>query len=504
MDKYEDTTLKLLAFHAVISPHSKTGFSLMHAACINGDLETLSIVLNCSPSYLDTCIAISISTTSDRGSLTLEDLVKQCQDSLKQQKMLLMLKKVSMKDKSQSLIHMGAKQGNVHHMKMLIKLGERVNSLSKDHMDKAASPLILASANNNAAIVDYLLACGANPHITDSQLNMAIHVAAANGNANVLSLLIDKGSDVNAKGFRGKQPLHFALLNGSTEAARLLCESGADITARTAFGDTPLICAAKHSNIENIKLVLNKGASVHERNSIGYSALFYAAKNGYMDVAKHLLDNGCDINARSRLRETPLIIASGVCGNKAMVEFLLRSGADINLGDRQGRQALHHGGDRDIVEALLLNGRAAIESRDLYGLTPLLYVCSSENPHSNMDVARKLIEMGACVNAQEVLSLYSPLHHLCTCHEIDMDIVTMLLDRGASVNTLDSEGESPLFSAVRNSDVPLIKLLLQYGASVNIQNESHLTPLDVCTFSASGSGDEETVVNILREHKCQI
>ncbi|XP_020892080.1 uncharacterized protein LOC110231398 [Exaiptasia diaphana] len=488
-DVTPDLTLKFLAFHATVSPSNSTGLSLLHISCINGDLETLSIILNCSPSQLDTWIALSIKTHNE-DSLLPEELVKKSQDSLKRQQMSHMLKKASGEERPTSMIHAGAKHGNVHHIKMLVKLGERVNSLSSNPEDKAASPLIIASAQNKSDVVEYLLSHGANVQITDSQLNMAIHAAASIGNAHLLSLLIDSDSDVNAKGFRGKTPLHFAALNGHTEATRLLCESGADVNSRTVFGDSPLTCAAKSPNVDNMKVLLENEASVHDRNSIGYNALFYASKNGFIDTAKLLLDRGCDVNARSRVRDTPLTIACGIPGNNKMVEFLLRRRADINLADRQGRQALHHAGDPDIVESLLRHG-AVIESRDLYGLTPLLYLCSAENPHSNTDVAKKLIEMGACVNSQEVLSLYSPLHHVCTHHDLDREVVTMLLDKGANVNALDSEGETPLFSAVRNADVKLVELLLQHGASVNIKNDSQLTPIGV--FSSSSTQEEEEI-----------
>lgn len=502
-DVTQNLTLKFLAFHAVVTPDVKTGLSFLHTSCSNGDLETLSIILTCSPSNLDTLIAMSIKTCchDDEPKLP-EELITKSQDSLRRQQMLHIIETAAGLSQPKSMIHAVAKKGHVYQMAILLKLGQRINCISKDPADKSATPLILASAYNTSEMVEYLLSRGANSDMTDSQFNMAIHSASVCGNARSIMALIAIGSDVNVKGFRGKAPLHFAALNGKMEATKVLCENGAEVNARTAFGDTPLTCAAQNGDYENMKLLLEKGANVHDRNSIGYNALFYATKKGFTDIAKLLLSSGCDVNARARIRDTPLTIASGIQGNKLMVEFLLRSGADINMADRQGRQALHHAGDAEITDSLLDAG-AVIESRDLYGLTPLLFAFSSENRHSSMEVATKLIQRGACVNAKEVLSLYSPLHHLCAHHDVDRNIVKLLLDKGADVNSLDSEGETPLFSAVRNADVEIVELLLKHGASADIKNDSSLTPFDVCS-SAEGVHGGALVLEVLKKHKDKV
>lgn len=502
-DVTHNLTLKFLAFHAVVSPDVRSGLSLLHVSCVNGDLETLSVILTCSPSNLDTLIAMSIKTCCHDDEARLpEDLITMSQDSLRRQQMLHIVETAAGSSQPKSMIHAVAKKGHVYQMGILLKLGQRINSMSEDPDDKSATPLILASAYNTSDMVEYLLSRGANSDITDSQFNMAIHLASSFGNARSIMALIIFGSDVNAKGFRGKTPLHFAALSGKLEAMKVLLENGADVNARTAFGDTPLTCAAQNGHYGNMEILLEKGVNVHDRNSIGYNALFYATKKGFTDIAKLLLSSGCDVNARARIRDTPLTIASGIVGNKQMVEFLLRSGANINMADRQGRQAIHHAADAEIIDSLLDAG-AAIESRDLYGLTPLLFACSSENRHSSIEVAMQLVQRGACVNAQEVLSLYSPLHHLCTHHDVDKSIVNLLLDKGADVNALDSEGETPLFSAVRNADVEIVELLLKHGASTDIKNISSLSPFDVCS-SANGVNAGELVLEVLKKYKHQV
>ena len=55
----------------------------------------------------------------------------------------------------------------------------------------------------------------------------------------------------------------------------------------------------------------------------------------------------------------------------------------------------------------------------------------------------------------------------------------MLLAHGASVNTTDSNGETPLFAAVKYKHKELVKWLMKNGAAVDMKNRQELTPLDI-------------------------
>jgi hypothetical protein len=68
-------------------------------------------------------------------------------------------------------------------------------------------------------------------------------------------------------------------------------------------------------------------------------ALGHAAAAGRTDKVRALLEQGADIDARNHLGQTPLHLAAG-CGQYETAAYLLSSGADHTLEDRQARRPL--------------------------------------------------------------------------------------------------------------------------------------------------------------------
>ena len=67
----------------------------------------------------------------------------------------------------------------------------------------------------------------------------------------------------------------------------------------------------------------------------------------------------------------------------------------------------------------------------------------------------------------------------------NVDRVAKLLAEGASVNSRDRNGDSPLNTAASKGDVALVDVLLRANADANLANLSGVTPLMGATFSAN-------------------
>ncbi len=53
------------------------------------------------------------------------------------------------------------------------------------------------------------------------------------------------------------------------------------------------------------------------------------------------------------------------------------------------------------------------------------------------------------------------------CYRAHLDVVSILVDRGAEINLPDQYGFSPLFIASRDGRVSLASLLIEKGADIN-------------------------------------
>jgi ankyrin repeat protein len=79
-----------------------------------------------------------------------------------------------------------------------------------------------------------------------------------------------------------------------------------------------------------------------------------------------------------------------------------------------------------------------------------------------------------------------------------MDMVKLLLDKGADVNAKGEHGWRPLMEAANRGHSEVTKLLLKKGADVNLKHEYGWTALKI----AKGKGNKE-IVALLKAHRAK-
>ena len=165
-----------------------------------------------------------------------------------------------------------------------------------------------------------------------------------------------------------------------------------------------------------------------------------AVTDNLTDEVERLLNEDFDINYKlSDSNKTALHLAAS-SGLDAMVYKLIRLGADINARDFNLQTPLHEAsakGHKKVVE-ILVNEDAAIDAQDSDLQTPLfhpLFHWLSQTPRSNQ------------------------ADH--------MDIIKLLVDKGADINAKDRFGNVPLHFAINNEcSKEKVKLLLELGTPV--------------------------------------
>eukprot|EP00299_Pterocystis_sp_00344_P001433 c11272_g1_i1.p1 GENE.c11272_g1_i1~~c11272_g1_i1.p1 ORF type:complete len:174 (-),score=45.44 c11272_g1_i1:68-589(-) len=105
------------------------------------------------------------------------------------------------------------------------------------------TPLMAATLQGKAEIVEYLLSAGANPSIEEKDGYTPMHGAGFQGRANVAKVLIAAGLDPNDRHSDGFTPLHRACWGREqrhTDTVQVFLEAGVDPNQRDSAGRTPI------------------------------------------------------------------------------------------------------------------------------------------------------------------------------------------------------------------------------------------------------------------------
>ena len=198
--------------------------------------------------------------------------------------------------------------------------------------------------------------------------------------------------------------LHLAASGGHVDCCRVLVDAGADMEARDGFERTPLMYA---SDCDVLRELLARGANVHAVEGTGtWTALHFCAFHGWSTEALHLLvSRHADIEAENYVGNTPLMVAMSA-GNIELGAELVKFGAKgVNrmVNFPAGETPLHiisrqclEAGVVGHIETLVAKG-ADLKAVDYLRNTPLITAAS----HNNMVACRKLLELGANVNAKD-------------------------------------------------------------------------------------------------------
>ncbi|KAK2706053.1 hypothetical protein QYM36_016167 [Artemia franciscana] len=307
-----------------------------------------------------------------------------------------------------------------------------------------------------------------------------LHLAVASSNIELVEMILDKGATINKFNKLGETPFHCSIINndGNVDMTKLLLKYGSDVNARTSYGASPLHLAASEGYSQTVDYLLKNGAHVdcvyttHTRHN-GYTPLHCAAEKGITEVVQLLLDSGANVEAKGEDSKTPVHIA--VSNKKeTIVKLLLRYGAKVDNQDKNGKTALHLAAEKGTTEVvqLLLDSGANVDAKAKDKNTPLHFAVS--NP-GNIEIVKLLLNYGCKVSSTLLHSavsnpgnieivkfllnygckVSSTLLHLAVASS-DTEVVEMILDKGASINGVNTLGETPLHCAIKNNNKMLI------------------------------------------------
>ncbi|RDD38700.1 Transient receptor potential cation channel subfamily A member 1 [Trichoplax sp. H2] len=195
-------------------------------------------------------------------------------------------------------IHYAADEGYTQIVDILFSNGGDLNYSDID----TNTPLHLACKKGEFSCVK--LICDKSL----AQLNMygersrtPLHLATINNHANIVEYLLQRGADINKRDGSYFTSLDIAIDRGYIEVAEVLLSNRANVNLTNSNQDTPLHIAARKGDIKTLELLLHKGGEIFALNKDNMTCLDLAIDNANKDVALLLVNQK---GARSILMRT--------------------------------------------------------------------------------------------------------------------------------------------------------------------------------------------------------
>lgn len=343
-----------------------------------------------------------------------------------------------------------ARTPTVAAAKLLVDAGADVNAVEKW---RGQTALMWAAAQQQPAMVQFLIDNGANVDAQSLPNNWERQVTA------------EPRMKILPAG--GMTPLLYATREGCTACVEALIKAGADLDKPDPEGVTPLVMAGLNAKWDSMKLLLEAGANpdkwdVYGRNPLymvaDYSTLPHGGRADRlsgdltppMEIAELILAKGGNVNLQLKLFPPYRAL-----GPDRGADGLLRTGSTALF--RAAR-----GGDVPMVEFLLKHG-ARVDLPNEDGVTPLIVAAGFR--------ASPIDTRGRFRTEAEAL-----------------EVAKRLIEAGADVNAQEAGGQTALFAAASQGWNNMVQLLVDNGADLEHKDNFDKTPLDAAMGRAGAFG----------------
>jgi serine/threonine-protein phosphatase 6 regulatory ankyrin repeat subunit B len=331
------------------------------------------------------------------------------------------------------------------------------------------------------------------------------------GQTEIVKMLVDAKANVNVADAEGYTPLLYTI-GHVTDSPRENIDIIKQLLAANANPDASLIrggqtallkAIGSKENVEYdiVTLLIAAKANINVADESGKTPLWAAMANNHFRTAALLIDSGANVNA---LGEgcTPLLLtinssASSLLKNE-MVKKLLAAKADVNIPNEVGTTPLLLAVAIEdfVLVKTLLDAKADVNASAKNGDTPLYQACT----RGNIMILQQLLAANANVNTINKDTEYSPL--MAAANAGYTEVVKILLEAKAEVNSSGIEGYSALHLASFKGHIEIVKMLLEAKAAINATNEEGITPL---LLAAGLKGNKyPEVVGMLLEYKADV
>ena len=368
----------------------------------------------------------------------------------------------------------------------LLDAGADPDSAGPDGM----TALMLIARTTNVAAAKALLDHGAHVNAKESQKDQtALMWAAAQSQGPMVKLLIERGADVNAR----SQVNEFIPQVSSEPRAQY----------RPYGGLTPLIYSAREGCIECIKALKDGGANLNMTDPEGVTPLATALWNAHFDVASYLIKSGAMVNKWDWWGRSPVWLVVDYetlpHGGRAdapstdettplqVLQQLLEAGADPNIQLKLLPPYRNVGADRGVDSMLTIGASPllrAAKGMDAPAIALLLKYGALPNIPNNTGITPTMAAAGlGSVDADTRGWFNTPDVQQRSIASLDL-----LLKAGGEINAHGGRsGQTPLHGAAFWGWNDVCKFLLDHGADINAVDSNGKTVVDAAMGRAGGN-----------------
>lgn len=344
-------------------------------------------------------------------------------------------------------------------------------------------------------IVEQFLKFGQNPNCATKNGISPLNLALTNSRPEVIELLLRNGADPNSADDKGRTPVHLLIESRRIDLLinylRVADEIGRKVNVddQDKSGETPLLLALRvlpdHSIRNVLSLLIQRGANPNGNDATASRLPLHALAEKYSFLTMKTffalsdkMNKPVKIDSKGTHNKNSALHVAVNKGDKEMVKFLLKRGADCNSANGEGIRPLH------LISQKLFDDGLARAFFD---------TCHEEN--------QKVL-----INAKDHCLGYSPLHFAARCG--NEKVLETLLENNAIVNCLSRKAEpsthevcgecsyfssvSPLHLAAEVQSREGIILLLKHRANPNEVNGKRETVLHIICQTTNDDDLAET------------